>query len=219
MRSAGTGLCCESYDLILALDVIHATPDIGQSAAWLRTLLVPGGVLALVETTHSDPWTNMIWGVMEGWWLFADAARTDSPLLPLDQWRKVLPGLGFGTAHIFPEVEAGLNSALLLLERAASSASSLVPKRQPHMKDWFSTPSWERYSHPSPAAVAPGACWLVFVDAAGVTDAIIAALRQAGATVTEVRAGAEFRRVDLERYHMPVADSSAYLSLFGGAPG
>ena len=43
-----------------------------ESVASLRRLLAPGGLMMLVETTRLRRWDEMVWGLAEGWWHFAD---------------------------------------------------------------------------------------------------------------------------------------------------
>lgn len=92
-----------SFDIILALDVVHATPDIRKSMESLKRLLVPGGLMLLMEATRSQRWVNMIWGLAEGWWYFSDSdLRRDSPLMSPNQWRTVLCSMEFDSVRVYP---------------------------------------------------------------------------------------------------------------------
>jgi SAM-dependent methyltransferase len=57
-----------SFDFIVAANVVHATKSLKQSLASLHWLLKPGGRLGLVEATRITPFLNMIFGSMDGWW-------------------------------------------------------------------------------------------------------------------------------------------------------
>lgn len=58
-----------SYDLIIASNVIHATKSITDSLANIRSLLKPQGKLALIELTNPQKYLGLIFGTLEGWWL------------------------------------------------------------------------------------------------------------------------------------------------------
>jgi 2-polyprenyl-3-methyl-5-hydroxy-6-metoxy-1,4-benzoquinol methylase len=93
-----------SFDVILALDVVHATSNISETMQSLKKLLVPNGVMMLVEATKPQRWVNMIWGLAEGWWYFSDAdIRENSPLLSPEKWETVLSGLEFKEVRVYPE--------------------------------------------------------------------------------------------------------------------
>ena len=99
------GFAPESLDLIVAANVLHATSDVRQSLAHIRGLLAPGGVLVLVETTEARRWVDIVFGLTEGWWRFADRdLRPDHPLLSRTRWLEVLAEAGF-TADALPAGE------------------------------------------------------------------------------------------------------------------
>ena len=90
------GYQSHSFDIILALDVVHATKNVRESIGHLKKLLAPGGILSLIETVKPQRWVDMIWGLSEGWWIFEDEdIRRASPLLTIDQWEEVARDQGF----------------------------------------------------------------------------------------------------------------------------
>ena len=92
-----------SYDLVLALDVVHATADVRQTAAHIRSLLVPGGALCLIELVKEHRWTHLVFGLLAGWWAFTDAPlRVRSPLLDRNTWGSVLREAGFTDVLLLP---------------------------------------------------------------------------------------------------------------------
>ena len=62
------GFQADSYDLIIAANVLHATRSIENSLNNVRKLLKPGGKLALIEITTLVPYVNLIFGTLPGWW-------------------------------------------------------------------------------------------------------------------------------------------------------
>ncbi|HET6546723.1 MAG TPA: SDR family NAD(P)-dependent oxidoreductase [Rhodanobacteraceae bacterium] len=90
------GFAPASFDLVIAANVVHATPDIMATLQRLRTLLAPAGTLALIEITRRPYWLDVIFGQTRGWWGFADRSlRPDQPLLPSSSWIEILREAGF----------------------------------------------------------------------------------------------------------------------------
>ena len=122
------GIELESFDMILELDVVHATPHVTDTLRRLRGLLRPGGLLALLETVRSRPWSNMVYGLAEGWWIYEDRdLRSDSPLLGADAWVDVLASCGFETALAFPRdpvARANADCALIVAQNPGIATAS-----------------------------------------------------------------------------------------------
>src|SRR5664279_1876704 len=101
------GFVEESFDVILAANVVHATADLVATLERVKTLLAPGGLLVLLEITRHPRWLDLVFGLTEGWWKFSDAAlRTDSPLLGAPGWRSLLEKVGFVEASVLTDAPA-----------------------------------------------------------------------------------------------------------------
>jgi NADPH:quinone reductase-like Zn-dependent oxidoreductase/SAM-dependent methyltransferase/acyl carrier protein len=97
------GLSAERFDVVLAVNVVHATRDLGATLRRIRRLMAPGGLLVLVEVVRSQPWIDLTFGLTPGWWAFSDhARRASSPLLPAVEWERVLVEEGFEGARAIP---------------------------------------------------------------------------------------------------------------------
>ena len=70
---ATEGFTGQTYDLVLAANVMHATADLRLSLAHARGLLAPGGILTLLEGTARQRWVDLTFGLTPGWWRYADA--------------------------------------------------------------------------------------------------------------------------------------------------
>ncbi|KAG8676086.1 Highly reducing polyketide synthase 40 [Fusarium poae] len=79
-----------SYDIIVACNVVHATPSIASSLEHIRQLLRPGGTLVLMEITNGDPFYQLIFGSLSGWWSGVDEGRESTAILSEDEWKQVL---------------------------------------------------------------------------------------------------------------------------------
>ena len=98
------GLASGSFDLIVAANAVHATRNLREALRSIRSLLAPGGLLLLVESTEHLAWYDMTTGLIEGWQLFADDLRSDNPLLPPGTWLTALRDAGFDEAGVWPAV-------------------------------------------------------------------------------------------------------------------
>ncbi|KAI0879040.1 hypothetical protein GGS24DRAFT_486779 [Hypoxylon argillaceum] len=93
------GFDAESYDVVVALNVLHATKDMKKTLENCRRLLKPGGNLVLGENTNPNDISSFIFGTLPGWWV-AEDGREDGPLLSQSEWDVALTGAGFTTADI-----------------------------------------------------------------------------------------------------------------------
>ncbi|SMQ56221.1 unnamed protein product [Zymoseptoria tritici ST99CH_3D7] len=86
----------ESYDLIIAQNVIHATADIQATLANLRTLLKPGGRFLLQEIIRRDYfWSPLAFGQLAGWWLGVEPMRQWGPLVTPAEWDSLFKASGY----------------------------------------------------------------------------------------------------------------------------
>ena len=97
-------------DVVVAANVVHATRDVGVTLDGLRSLLKPGGLLILLESTTYLSHYDLTIGFVEGWSSFADDYRTHHPLLTVDRWISLLRERGFAEAERFPRDESAADS-------------------------------------------------------------------------------------------------------------
>ncbi|RLM00364.1 hypothetical protein CFD26_104016 [Aspergillus turcosus] len=106
-----------SYDLVIASNVLHATPSMQQTLSHVRRLLKPGGYLVLMESTNTDTLrVSFSFGGFEGWWVGEKDGRVWGPRLSVSQWDEALQGTGF----------SGLDSVSELGDPRLSAYSVLV---------------------------------------------------------------------------------------------
>ncbi|WP_439596800.1 SDR family NAD(P)-dependent oxidoreductase [Falsiroseomonas sp.] len=136
---AAQGFAEGAADLVLASDVLHATPDVAQALRHVAALLRPGGVLLLNETTRAEDVATLTFGLLEGWWLARDAERRlpHAPLLSIPGWAKALRETGFGAVEAVPApgfCEADAPHGVLLARRGPrveTAAPVRAPSRVP----------------------------------------------------------------------------------------
>ncbi|WDK20925.1 beta-ketoacyl synthase domain-containing protein [Colletotrichum graminicola] len=101
------GFTPHSYDLIIASNVLHATPNLQETMANVRTLLKPGGNIVVVELTsprHSR--IGFIFGLFADWWAGVDDDRVLQPYVSIERWDGILRKTGFsGVASKFEDPE------------------------------------------------------------------------------------------------------------------
>jgi microcystin synthetase protein McyG len=96
-REPGTqALGLHQFHLVIAANVLHATADLRASLRHARQLLAPGGLLILLEGTAPTRFTDLTFGLTEGWWRFTDHdLRQTHPFLDEEQWKGLLGQSGF----------------------------------------------------------------------------------------------------------------------------
>lgn len=90
------GFALEDYDLVIASNVLHATPNMSVTLGHVRSLLKPYGKLLLLEGTSHPPLT-LPFALLPGWWLAEDEyrSREEGPLLSEEAWQRLLSARGF----------------------------------------------------------------------------------------------------------------------------
>ncbi|WP_329139994.1 condensation domain-containing protein [Streptomyces sp. NBC_01476] len=114
------------FDVVLAFNVLHATPDLHRTVGHVRSLLGDGGWLFLLEATQQRRPSMMTAGLFAGWWYFADDLREHSPLLPPAGWRALLGAEGYDPIRVYPQDAGRLREAdhaLLVARRATADGT------------------------------------------------------------------------------------------------
>lgn len=85
-----------SYDLIIASNVLHATPKLEETMAHARSLLKPGGQMVILEITHREhSRLGFIFGLFADWWAGVEDDRILEPFVSYDRWDTILKRVGF----------------------------------------------------------------------------------------------------------------------------
>lgn len=157
----------QDFDLILATNVLHATPDISATLTNVATLLKADGSLIAVEGVRRQRWVDLIFGLTEGWWLFNDGElRNNYPLISRQDWLNVLPGCGFDAAAAFPAPQ----------ERDLFAQAIIAARRSNHL----------------PRTTGSARQSIVFADNGGVGDRLCALIESNGDQCISVRRGSQY---------------------------
>ena len=96
------GYGSHNFDLVIGANVFHATKDLDDALEHAVSLLTPGGLLLLFETTTQPTWFESSIGLIEGWSRFEDEWRRDNPLLSPEKWNQALQTHGFASVAVWP---------------------------------------------------------------------------------------------------------------------
>lgn len=117
------------YDVVIASNVLHATPRLTQTLRHVRTLLRPGGRLLLQELAcgAESKWINFIMGFLPGWWLGQADARADEPYSAPEVWRSRLKDAGFDSPELVAmDCDAPLQLNATMIARPSAVATDAV---------------------------------------------------------------------------------------------
>ncbi|KAI0860544.1 hypothetical protein F4860DRAFT_197867 [Xylaria cubensis] len=81
------------FDLVISTNCVHATANLQRSCSRIRQLLNENGCLLLIELTRCLSWLDVVFGVLDGWWLFDDGR--EHALAHEHVWEKTLLHSGF----------------------------------------------------------------------------------------------------------------------------
>jgi SAM-dependent methyltransferase len=106
----------EHFDLIVATNVLHATPSLQRSLLNIKKLLLPHGWLILNESVKLQEYSIYTFGLLPGWWNAADREnRIDgSPLATEDTWKRLVSDIGFHNVHTLVAKESVFSAQMIL---------------------------------------------------------------------------------------------------------
>ena len=110
------GFSAHGYDVVIAGNVLHATRDLGETLGHCRRLLSPGGLLVALEGLGVQGWLDLTFGLLAGWWRFAeggDGYRREYPLMGAGDWRRALADAGFVEAEVLGEAEGSQQGVIV----------------------------------------------------------------------------------------------------------
>lgn len=196
------GFAEHSFDVVIATNVLHGTPHLTAALEHAKRLLAHGGALILLEITRHPHWLDIIFGLTDGWWKFADRAlRPSHPLLEERQWKGLFEQTGFAdvttisdSGHTgeaaqavivgrrFDDAPAGISSAVMTVDADDDAEADR---------------------------------WLIFADERGVARGLAEELKRRNQSCTLVFTGAVYRHLDAERFEVSLDHAEDSARLFG----
>ncbi|NJC37104.1 acyl transferase domain-containing protein/acyl carrier protein/SAM-dependent methyltransferase [Xanthomonas arboricola] len=157
------------FDIVIAANVLHATVDIHKTLRNAKAALKRNGVIVLNEVCATSLFAHATFGLLKGWWLYADAhlRLPGSPALSPESWCDVLAQQGFGAIALPAENARALGQQIIV-------AASDGWVRQPLASTMVRVEHVAAGAKPITAAVAQLAVEQVDVE----TDSAAASLRR-----------------------------------------
>ena len=174
---ADQGIDLNSFDLIIASDVIHATRNLSVSLGHAKKLLASEGILMMLEVTNSPVYLDFIFGMTEGWWLFEDTdIRPLHATMAPQTWNTVLQKNGYSDIAIYSDFEKNdVSCQSLIFARAEKLNLEIVAAEN--------------------VAKTKAADWLIFADEKGTSDLIVQHLQSLNKTAIIVKKGSAFKKL------------------------
>ncbi|MEJ2116721.1 MAG: beta-ketoacyl synthase N-terminal-like domain-containing protein, partial [Alphaproteobacteria bacterium] len=129
MPVAAQGIAVSSYDLVIATNVLHATPDIRRSVRNAKAVLRPGGLLLLNELSDNRLFNHLTFGLLEGWWAYEDPALRipGCPVLTPETWSFVLEHEGFRAVRFAASDAQDLGQQIIIGESDGIIRQGVAP--------------------------------------------------------------------------------------------
>jgi microcystin synthetase protein McyG len=191
------GLYAHQFDIVLAANVLHATPDLRNSLAHMKKLLAPQGLLMLLETTEPQRFGDLTVGLTGGWWAFTDTdLRPAYALITAEQWSRLLHEADFTDIVSLPDRPWLRGGGVL------NHQSLILARGQEVKRDITALGRNEEVG-----------LWLVFADEGGAGRKLEEVLRSRGEQCKVVVKGNSFEVVDGYYYVINPEQSEDYKKL------
>jgi acyl transferase domain-containing protein/NADPH:quinone reductase-like Zn-dependent oxidoreductase/thioesterase domain-containing protein/NADP-dependent 3-hydroxy acid dehydrogenase YdfG/acyl carrier protein len=196
-----------SFDIVLASDVFHATKDLQTTLRHVRRLMSLGGLLVFIDIQREHPWLDIVFGITEGWWRFADHhLRPDYPLLDREEWVRLLEASGFidvAAIQATSSNEDPLHAVMVARSGSESLASPIAPARVLAVAE-------RTLQH----------VWLVLEDATGFASPVIERLRALGTRCVSLRLGVQSASANSDSHRVTSVEAlnSLLTEILRGSP-
>ncbi|KAI1810887.1 putative polyketide synthase [Poronia punctata] len=122
----------KSQHVVIATNAVHATRSLAVSTGHMHDFLRQDGVLIMLEMTRTPNWVDIVFGPLEGWWVFDDGRRHAT--IDEREWEEVLRSTGYGPVNWTDgmSAEAGIQRLIVALAsgRPATPESSHDTREQ-----------------------------------------------------------------------------------------
>jgi acyl transferase domain-containing protein/thioesterase domain-containing protein/acyl carrier protein/protein-L-isoaspartate O-methyltransferase len=216
-----------SFDMVIAINVLHVTRNMEETLTHVRSLLAPCGLLLIWEITQPqfdfDITDALLMNKLE------DGERNQgNPFLSKEQWYQALQEHGFVEVAALPETD--VIGHHIFVAKADASDEQIVPtafavdvqkeaiktppvplRKKPNMTDWFYMPSWKQSMLPPPQREQSlEFCTLVFSNECGLCSQLIQQLKHQGKEVIRVKIGATFTKLNEHLYTLNPKQADDY---------
>ena len=205
------------FDIVLGANVLHAVSDLKQTFAQLNSVMRSGAMILLYELTNAQPWVDMSIGLIEGWGVFDDGIRTNTPLLSSKIWMDLLEGCGFESGHSFPEKHSAasvLGQHVIVAQKCHDADQSMSKARLANACAYFI--DWQECNEESPPQVVSTQKILLLRRSSPACDAQVQALEALGHRVWLVDLSSDYRGFNQTQQSISLSldDPLAWSSIF-----
>ncbi|KFY28750.1 hypothetical protein V491_00304 [Pseudogymnoascus sp. VKM F-3775] len=123
----GQGFEAETYDIVLASNVIHATTNIVHTLERCKGLLKPNGRIIIIETTRDRVPIKYMLGPLPGFWQGEADGRVETPFLSKVAWNDHLLQAGFsGNSILLDDYAGDISSNSIIVSNVQQDAGPLA---------------------------------------------------------------------------------------------
>ncbi|MCJ1386179.1 hypothetical protein MMC17_009305 [Xylographa soralifera] len=114
-----------NYDIVIGTNCVHATTNKTKTITRLKSLLSAQGFMVLSEVTQLIDWYDIVFGLLDGWWLANDGSTY--PLQPPESWVRSFEEAGFSRISYSQGPSPESNTQRLLV--ASNNPKVITPFR------------------------------------------------------------------------------------------
>ncbi|NTU29407.1 SDR family NAD(P)-dependent oxidoreductase [Brevibacillus sp. HB1.1] len=125
------GIAADTYELVIATNVLHATKNISQTLLHAKTALQKNGLLILNELTSNTLFAHLTFGLLDGWWRYDDPEWRipGCPLLTVETWQRMLKKAGYRSVFLPAEEHLDLCQQIIVAESDGVIRRSSQPRQ------------------------------------------------------------------------------------------
>ena len=171
-----------SFDLVIASDVVHATENLHRTLDNIKPLLASDGLVMMLELTNPSYLFDLIFGMLDGWWLFSDYdLRPDHATMPRAGWENVLTRCGFSDIVMIDDhIDDHAPTQSIIVTRGPSIEPPLTEGEIGISKETSS-----QTKRP----------WLILADESGIYQQLTVILEEKGILPSIIKRGDSFKEV------------------------
>ena len=115
----------DTYDIVIGTNCVHATTNKTKTISRLKSILNAQGFMVLSEVTQLVDWYDIVFGLLDGWWLANDGSNY--PLQPPESWVRSFETAGFSRISYSQGPSPESNTQRLLV--ASNNQKMIAPPR------------------------------------------------------------------------------------------
>lgn len=115
----------DTYDIVIGTNCVHATTNKTKTISRLKSILNAQGFMVLSEVTQVVDWYDIVFGLLDGWWLANDGSNY--PLQPPESWVRSFETAGFSRISYSQGQSPESNTQRLLV--ASNNQKMIAPPR------------------------------------------------------------------------------------------